>query len=237
MPVKEGNVDHLAWSNQNPTIPGLYWRRDSRKAASYLVLIYAGTQGLMMRLVDASHPWNDGKLTDRPLDWFSYGEWAGPLASRREEHIVPPDELREQSPLHTSGRTTGLHAKQGGRMEGNGHPKTTEIHATMIGCPACAGVLQKQSTHGHQQFVCTVGHAFTLETLYQAKEEELERAQWSATVLMEHLVMILRMFPTPDTSRIPGQQIEQRLQQLERHIAALRSTIEDTNLMQTEETP
>lgn len=44
----------------------------------------------------------------------------------------------------------------------------------------------QSNRHGHQQFVCSVGHAFTLGTLYQAKEEELERAQWSATVLMEH---------------------------------------------------
>jgi hypothetical protein len=193
----------------------------------------------MMRLVDASHPWNDGKLTDRPLDWFSYGEWAGPLGSRREEQIVPPDESQEPSPLQTSGRTTGLHAKQRGRMAGNGHPSMTETHATMIGCPACAGVLHMQSTHGHQQFVCTVGHAFTLETLYQAKEEELERAQWSATVLMEHLMMILQMFqsPAPIAASIPEDRIRRRLQQLERHIAALRSTIEDTNLIQMEEAP
>lgn len=125
-------------------------------------------------------------------------------------------------------------------MERHGHPTTTNNHATMIGCPACAGVLQMQSNRqGHQQFVCTVGHAFALDTLYQAKEDQLERAQWSMTVLMEHLVMILPMFQSPAAvpTSISADQIERRLQQLERHIAALRATIEDTKVLQTEDAP
>ncbi len=100
-------------------------------------------------------------------------------------------------------------------MEKNGIPSMTKHHATMIGCPACAGVLQLQSNaHGHQQFVCTVGHTFTLDTLYQAKEEQFERAQWSTTVLMEHLIMIVQMFQPPAdmSSSIPANQIERRLQ-------------------------
>ncbi len=92
-------MDHLAWSNQNPTMSGLYWRRDSRKAASYLVLIYVGTQGLMMRLVDASHPRNDGKLTDSPLEWLNYGEWAGPMGLRREDQISASDGVTGSGPL------------------------------------------------------------------------------------------------------------------------------------------
>jgi len=45
---------------------------------SYLTLVFVGTQGLMVRVVDASHSRIDGNPIDRPLDWFSYGEWAGP---------------------------------------------------------------------------------------------------------------------------------------------------------------
>jgi hypothetical protein len=109
----------------------------------------------------------------------------------------------------------------------------THVNATMIGCPACAGVLQVQlSHHGHQAFICTVGHAFTFGSLYQAKEEELERAQWSAIVLLEHLVMVLTMFQnsTQCPSLIPKDQIQLRLQQIERHIAHLRSMTEETRL-------
>jgi len=59
-------------------ITGLYWRRDGRKAASYLILVFVGAQGLMMRVVEASHAsvsvWNDGRPIDRQLDRLNYGE-------------------------------------------------------------------------------------------------------------------------------------------------------------------
>lgn len=234
----------LAWSTQRPTFPGLYWRRDGRKAAPYLILVFVGAQGLMMRVVEASHAsvsiWNDGRPIDRPLDWLNYGEWAGPLGLRREEHIQLTDVSQEPSPRHMPAGTRSGHAQKETKMERERHFNMIENNATMIGCPACAGVLQMQSNrHGHQQFVCSVGHAFTLGTLYQAKEEESKRAQWSATVLMEHLVMILQMFQHPAliASSIPEYQIERRLQQLERHIAAIRAILEDTNVLQTEDAP
>jgi hypothetical protein len=198
----------------------------------------------MMRVVEGSHAsvsiWNDGNPIDRPLEWFNYGEWAGPLGLRREEHIKLADVSQQPSPLHTPAGTGSEHVPKEAKMERGRHFNMSENNATTTGCPACAGVLQMQSSrHGHQQFVCSVGHAFTLGALYQAKEEELERAQWSATVLMEHLVMILQMFQHPalTTSSIPVYQIKRRLQQLERHIAAIRVTLEETNVLQTEDAP
>lgn len=80
----EVNVD-LAWTTQPPTVPGLYWRREDRKATPYLTLVFLGTRGLMMRVVDASHASNDRDPIDRPLDRLNHGEWAGPLGSRRNE--------------------------------------------------------------------------------------------------------------------------------------------------------
>ena len=81
----------LAWTTQAPTLPGLYWRRDGRKAPPYLVLILGGTQGLIVRIVDASHSWNDRKPNDRPLEWLDYGQWAGPLGLHRDEPLKPVD--------------------------------------------------------------------------------------------------------------------------------------------------
>lgn len=62
---------------------------------------------------------------------------------------------------------------------------------TMIGCPACAGSLAIEQDHAaHPHLVCNVGHRFSLESLLEAKEEELERALWSAVVLHAHIEMV-----------------------------------------------
>ena len=64
----------------------------------------------------------------------------------------------------------------------------------MIGCPACAGALRAEvGPHGHREFMCSVGHAFSLEELYQAKEDQLEQSEWSVMALLRHLQMILGM--------------------------------------------
>src|SRR5690348_10707904 len=45
----------------------------------------------------------------------------------------------------------------------------------------------------HRHFVCSVGHQFSFWNLYESKETELERAQWSTMALLMHLQMILEM--------------------------------------------
>lgn len=108
----------------------------------------------------------------------------------------------------------------------------------MIGCPGCAGVLQAQyGPHGHQQFICSVGHAYSKENLYQAKEEELEKALWSATALLAHVGMVLRMFEEQGSPTISEEHLQQRLQQIERDSAKLRAIVEETSLAHIENWP
>ena len=108
----------------------------------------------------------------------------------------------------------------------------------MIGCPACSGVLQVQNgPHGHQQFVCSVGHAFGTESLYYAKEEELEQALWSATALLEHLTMVLNMFDEQGQPFLREDALRHRLRQIERHRVKIRSLIEETKLPEMEANP
>lgn len=108
-----------------------------------------------------------------------------------------------------------------------------ESHPTMIGCPSCAGCLTLTSgPHDHSQYACSVGHSFSLWELYEAKETELERTQWSAMALLMHLQNILeilldvRDFPdAPDPSKI-----RQRIGQVQNHIAAVQRMIDSTTL-------
>jgi hypothetical protein len=63
---------------------------------------------------------------------------------------------------------------------------------TLIGCPDCSGVLsQIEDGDGpHLQFICSVGHAYSLYSLLEAKEVQLEHALWSVVSLLEHVAII-----------------------------------------------
>ena len=103
----------------------------------------------------------------------------------------------------------------------------------MIGCPSCAGCLSlSNGPHDHHQFECSVGHKFSLWELYEAKETELERAEWSAMALLMHLQNILevlldvREFPdAPDPSKI-----RQRIGQVQNQISSVQRMIDSTTL-------
>ncbi len=87
----------LAWMTQSPKMPGLYWRRDGRKLAPQLTLVYVGAKGLMVRIIETRHSavtlWNAiKKAIDHPMESFESGEWAGPLGPRREDQIIPSED-------------------------------------------------------------------------------------------------------------------------------------------------
>ncbi|MEX5218861.1 MAG: hypothetical protein NW701_13610 [Nitrospira sp.] len=107
-----------------------------------------------------------------------------------------------------------------------------ELDATMIGCPACAGVLAMGKDQGsvRPHLMCSVGHRFSFDSLLEAKEEELEKAMWSAMSLFAHLDMIIRKLSEQlgqDNGKL-HEALEKRASQGRRHAAQLRAMIEDT---------
>ena len=107
----------------------------------------------------------------------------------------------------------------------------TESQPTMISCPACAGVVRaEEGSHGHLEFICSVGHAFSLEDLYQAKEEQVEQAQWSLVAFLKHVQMIGGMLLDSERSRIPFtiEDLHHRLKQVADHISVIERTIHET---------
>jgi two-component system chemotaxis response regulator CheB len=56
-------------------------------------------------------------------------------------------------------------------------------------CPDCIGVLRVEiNEKGRKGYVCQVGHRFSTRSLLVAKEKDLEKALWSAAVLLLHKV-------------------------------------------------
>ena len=104
----------------------------------------------------------------------------------------------------------------------------------MISCPACAGVVRANvGPHQHLEFVCSVGHLFSLEELYTAKENQLEYTQWSVLALLKHLKMILdiaRESGTLHSMSFSPEELQQRLAQIKLQLIQIEQVIEDTRL-------
>ncbi|MGD9725885.1 MAG: hypothetical protein AB7V39_05770 [Nitrospiraceae bacterium] len=113
-----------------------------------------------------------------------------------------------------------------------GMSSNSELDATMIGCPACAGVLAMGKDQGsvRPHLMCSVGHRFSLDSLLEAKEEELEKAMWSAMSLFAHLDMIIQKLleqPGTDNGKL-REALEKRMAQGRREAAQLRAMVEHT---------
>lgn len=106
---------------------------------------------------------------------------------------------------------------------------------TMIGCPLCAGALAfRLEGHGHVQLCCTVGHTFSPSDAYKAKEEELERTQWSVIVLLKHLQMLAAiMREHDDLERGMRPSLAEREIQIKQHIQSYERLIHDTKPAQS----
>jgi two-component system chemotaxis response regulator CheB len=63
---------------------------------------------------------------------------------------------------------------------------------TDLGCPDCSGVLSFRRVSGQLSLTCTVGHAFSGESLVDAKEEGLEHMLWGAVETYLELIVIHR---------------------------------------------
>jgi len=82
-----------------------------------------------------------------------------------------------------------------------------------------------------------VGHAFSLRDVYEAKEQELERSQWSMIALLKHLEMILGMslLASQPSDVDTYQEIQHRLKQVREHMKTVHRLIEDTDCLTKEE--
>ena len=108
------------------------------------------------------------------------------------------------------------------------HSNMTESQPTMISCPACSGVVRaEEGPHGHLEFICTVGHAFSLEDLYRAK---VEQAQWSLVAFLRHVQMIGGILLDSKRSPISFtiEDLHRRLKQIAEHISLIENTIHET---------
>jgi two-component system chemotaxis response regulator CheB len=102
---------------------------------------------------------------------------------------------------------------------------------TLIGCPDCSGVLSvgKEGAEGHLRYTCHVGHSFSLYSLLEAKETQLEQALWSVVSLLHHVGMLCDEVKNQTDSADLRRRVEDRMRQVTDHEHAVRTVIEQTD--------
>lgn len=102
-----------------------------------------------------------------------------------------------------------------------------DMQPTLIGCPDYSGVLsvRKEGPEGHLRYVCHVGHSFSIYSLLEAKENQLEEGLWSAVSLLGHVGMISAELKKHAGSTELRRQLEARCKQIQAHEKILRDVI------------
>jgi hypothetical protein len=91
-------------------------------------------------------------------------------------------------------------------------------------------VLSLVHEDGDDRLVCNVGHGFSIESLLEAKEDELEKTMWSSLALLAHVEMaIQKLLEQPErTDRARQESLHTRIAQARLHAEQLRAMIEET---------
>lgn len=99
-----------------------------------------------------------------------------------------------------------------------------------LSCPDCFGVLhfEREGNHGHLLYRCQVDHRYAMASLVHAKESQLERTLWSASLLLlqlsyvyEDLLREMKRAPPAERARMG-----RRIQEVRKQGLAIRAMIE-----------
>ena len=70
--------------------------------------------------------------------------------------------------------------------------RPTNGHSTRFTCPDCGGVLFEYDAGPVDRFACSVGHAYSLESLVDGQARQVEHALWAAVRILEDRAVLLR---------------------------------------------
>jgi two-component system, chemotaxis family, protein-glutamate methylesterase/glutaminase len=72
------------------------------------------------------------------------------------------------------------------------HQDVNERRATRFTCPDCGGVLFEEGQNGAETYECSVGHAYSPDSLQEEQARHLESALWAAVRSLEDRAVLLR---------------------------------------------
>jgi two-component system, chemotaxis family, protein-glutamate methylesterase/glutaminase len=104
-----------------------------------------------------------------------------------------------------------------------------DAEGTRFTCPDCGGVLFAQDEGGLTRYRCSVGHAFSIESLSGAQAGQLEGALWTAVRALEDRAELLRHMAERSQSRGASRStrsFREQANDLEGRAALIRDSIE-----------
>lgn len=103
--------------------------------------------------------------------------------------------------------------------------------STRFTCPDCGGVLFEHEEGTVERFQCSVGHAYSLESLVDGQARQVEHALWAAVRILEDRVVLLRRmvrYSEESGREGAGGLFEQRAQELMRQAELIRAALEQS---------
>jgi hypothetical protein len=105
-----------------------------------------------------------------------------------------------------------------------------------LSCPDCFGVLrfEREGPQGHLLYRCQVDHRYSISSLLDAKEAHLERALWSATLLLKQMMYAYEdmLSETKITAKGERKCIQHRINEVKEQCLAIRKMIEASHVIE-----
>jgi two-component system chemotaxis response regulator CheB len=103
-----------------------------------------------------------------------------------------------------------------------------EGDASLLTCPSCGGVLMEREDGSMVRFACSVGHAYSPESLVEQQGEALESALWQALRTLEERADLLERMSKRAQRRglgETGERMKRRADRVADHATEIRNTI------------
>lgn len=107
--------------------------------------------------------------------------------------------------------------------------RTADGRSTRFTCPDCGGVLFEYDDGPVDRFACSVGHAYSLESLVDGQSRQVEHALWAAVRILEDRVLLLRRmvdYSHESNRKHAGGHFEQRASDLAEQAQVIRNALQ-----------
>jgi hypothetical protein len=105
-----------------------------------------------------------------------------------------------------------------------------------VSCPDCFGVLrfEREGSHGHLLYRCQVDHRYSMGSLLHAKEDQLERTLWSASLLLKQMSYVYEdlLSEMKDARGAERKHVQQRMKEVKKQRLAVQAMIETTHAVE-----
>ena len=134
----------------------------------------------------------------------------------------------------TAGRA--MRRRKSGKTSNPPPSSTHECGLVPLSCPDCFGVLrfEREGSRSHLLYRCQVDHRYSIGSLLHAKEDQLERALWSASLLLKQTSYVYEdlLSEMRGAGGAERKRVLQRMKEVKKQRVAIQAMIEATHAVE-----